>query len=83
MAGHLIPFYIGLCSVTGAFIVNTIEQCGCMDSRCYRKDEFLSYWEEAPAENGTEVLLREKVQGRAENYVNELAANQSLSLSGN
>lgn len=43
-----------LCSFTGAVLVRKVEKCGCMDSKCYREDYFVSYWEEVMAENGTE-----------------------------
>ncbi|KAL5474757.1 hypothetical protein EMCRGX_G026755 [Ephydatia muelleri] len=38
----------------GAVLVRKVEKCGCMDSKCYREDYFVSYWEEVMAENGTE-----------------------------
>lgn len=47
----------------GATSVTKIERCGCADSKCYREDYFVSYWEEVAADAGKPavVSLREKV----------------------
>jgi len=46
----------------GHHLVETIEKCSCMDTKCYRVDYFQSYWKQNTAEgNNTTTGRTEKV----------------------